>query len=325
MKEIHPKERYSKSATRTQVSEGDLLPIAEQFGFCSSSLSIKLLSGGFKNANFKIEDGQRVAVLRVSATDTDTTKKEGALLNLVRIKGVKAPNCLDIKIIDKKTYAIHEYIGGITLENFLITRGKEMASETLFFEIGTQLAKVHTINFDQDGFLGPELEVAQPLVNADQFILGFMKRVLAEVAEDRLAPELRKRFLSLIDDKWHLVEDSSICRRLTHLDFNPKNIMVSESGEFQAILDWEFGMSSNCIADFGNFFRFPYDYPSWAKDAFAQGYRDQSPDLPEKWEDASRLIDLGAVCGFLERKEDYPKTFATARAIAESTLEHFSY
>jgi hypothetical protein len=92
-----------------------------------------------------------------------------------------------------------------------------------------------------------------------------------------------------------------------------------------AVIDWEFCLSGNGLGDLGNFFRFEYDYPSMARETFAAGYRSVNPDLPMNWSDAAKLIDLGNMCSFLERPEDYQQSFRTARAVIESTLEHFGY
>jgi len=66
--------------------------------------------------------------------------------------------------------------------------------------------------------------------------------------------------------------------------------------------------------------------PAWrARRSRLAGYRSVNPDLPVNWSDAAKLIDLGNMCSFLERPEDYQQSFRTARAVIESTLEHFGY
>jgi Ser/Thr protein kinase RdoA (MazF antagonist) len=92
-----------------------------------------------------------------------------------------------------------------------------------------------------------------------------------------------------------------------------------------AIIDWEFCLSGNGLADLGNFFRFEYDYQSDARAAFVEGYASVNGELPVHWFDVAKLIDLGAMCGFLERPEDYQESFRTARAVIESTLDHCGY
>jgi Ser/Thr protein kinase RdoA (MazF antagonist) len=124
-----------------------------------------------------------------------------------------------------------------------------------------------------------------------------------------------------------MVLETEVVRQLVHCDFNPKNILVSKESDPKvlAILDWEFSWVGNGLMDFGNFFRFSYDYPPEAREAFVRGYRNVKSELPENWNEISRIIDVGNMCFFLERQEDYQESFRTARAVIDSTLEYFGY
>jgi len=123
------------------------------------------------------------------------------------------------------------------------------------------------------------------------------------------------------------VVQSELVPQLVHCDFNPKNILISKGPDPKVlgIIDWEFSDSGNGLIDIGNFFRFSYDYPVEARERFIRGYKAVNPNLHPDWETGSRLIDLGNMCGFLERKEDYQKSFRTARAVIRATLECFGY
>jgi Ser/Thr protein kinase RdoA (MazF antagonist) len=144
---------------------------------------------------------------------------------------------------------------------------------------------------------------------------------------DRLSLELNQRLQRLVHDTWGLVLATEPRRQLVHCDFNPKNLLVSplSSSALLAIIDWEFCLSGNGLGDLGNFFRFEYDYPSEAREMFAAGYRSVDPDLPANWCDVAKLMDIGNMCSFLERPEDYQKSFRTARTVIQSTLDHFGY
>ncbi len=58
---------------------------------------------------------------------------------------------------------------------------------------------------------------------------------------------------------------------------------------------------------------------------FIGAYREVNSELPANWEDVARVMDIGNMCFFLERKEDYQESFRTARLLVEATLEHFGY
>jgi len=144
---------------------------------------------------------------------------------------------------------------------------------------------------------------------------------------ERLSLELNHRLQRLVNDTWALVSETEPRRQLVHCDFNPKNLLVSAppSMAFMAVIDWEFCLSGNGLGDLGNFFRFEYDYPGMAREMFVAGYRSVAPDLPANWFDVAKLIDLGNMCSFLGRPEDYQESFRTARTVIESTLDHFGY
>ncbi len=318
---IHPKKRYSQAKTRKEDHSVDLATVAEEFGFDINKLKISKLSGGFMNANYLLK-GNRQAVLRVIATNEESARREAALVELAYQNEIKVPKFYDLKVFKGKAYVLYEYMPGITLEDFLLTR-KEVSKKT-FLDLGSELGKIHSISFASNGFFNEQLKIAEPISDIDKFGIDYMNRVIPNIPDERLSKEIKERLHKLIQDKWEFVSQSSISNRLTHFDFNPKNILVSEDGELKAILDWEFGMAANCIADLGNFLRFTYDYPDFSKDTFIQGY-ERVLNLPEGWEDASRLLDLISMCGFLERKENYPETFKTAKMIVENTLDYFKY
>ena len=144
---------------------------------------------------------------------------------------------------------------------------------------------------------------------------------------ERLRVELNHRLQRLVHDAWTLVSETEPRRQLVHCDFNPKNLLVSAapSATLLAVIDWEFCLSGNGLGDLGNFFRFEYDYPSTSREIFVSGYHSIDPDVPANWFDVAKLIDLGNMCSFLERPEDYQESFRTARVVIESTLEHFGY
>ena len=291
-------------------------------GWPTQGLKLELLSGGFMNANVLLESTSAKAVLRISAHDADLARKELAVAEHAKAAGVCVPQLLHNIQDGNRVCSLWECIEGETLEDFLLAE-KEVSKE-LFHDIGAQLGKIHGIEFSSDGFLNSKLEISQDLGDSDKFLVTYMKRVLSDVPEERLSADTKQQLLSLIEREWHQVEASSQRKRLTHFDFNPKNIMLSSTGEFRAILDWEFAMPANALADFGNFFRFTYDYPEFAVVEFEKGYRGVRPCLPENWRASSRLLDLGAMCGFLERKENYDKTFFTARVVIEETLRAFA-
>jgi aminoglycoside phosphotransferase (APT) family kinase protein len=178
---------------------------------------------------------------------------------------------------------------------------------------------------------GPRLRIGGEYDEFAAFVRMFIDRTftMLQTREDRIDAALNQRTQRLVRDKWFLVSATEPRRQLVHCDFNPKNLLVSRESPATvlAVIDWEFSLSGNGLADLGNFFRFEYDYSSDARAAFVDGYASASSctGLPENWFDAAKLLDLGNMCAFLERQEDYQETFRTARSVIQSTLEHFGY
>ena len=238
MQRIHPKERYSKSEVRDQFDPDRITGVARALGFDPKE-SPKRLSGGYKNANYLLVTTDERLVLRESATDFQTTTKEGNLLNAMKDLGVKCPSCKLVRQLPEGLFAIHEFIDGQTLEDHLLADGP--VSEPLFFQIGVQSATIHkSLSFETDGFLGEDLDVITDMGNTDEFLPGYMSEVLSTASEDRLPKSTGDRLLRLIKEEWHQVRDTNRNNQLTHMDFNPKNLLVSDKGDFLAVIDWEF-------------------------------------------------------------------------------------
>jgi aminoglycoside phosphotransferase (APT) family kinase protein len=326
MQFIAPKERFSQHAARASVSPSILAGALRAYGRQASGAEFRRLPGGFMNANFVANiEGERF-VVRVYSTDAATADRECDLLMFLSSTAVAVPRVLARCDIEQRPVAILEFIDGVTLEDSLIGGGALGAQ--IYRDIGAQLAHVHRISFSRTGFVGPKVTIGHEYDDFSIFLRQFIDRTLSMLLTrpDRLSLDLNRRFQRLVRDRWTLVSDAEPRRQLVHSDFNPKNLMVGgRKDAVLAIIDWEFCLSGNGLADLGNFFRFEYDYPSDARAAFVEGYASVNGELPVHWFDVAKLIDLGAMCGFLERPEDYQESFRTARAVIESTLDHFGY
>jgi len=324
---IAPQDRFSRHANSQNCDPDTLRKAVSQYGRPPERCRFERLAGGFMNANYQVSlDGEKF-LLRVYSTDTDTANRECDLLAFLSTRPVRVPKVLASFQVDNRPVAILEFVDGITLEDRLMRR-KSVAS-TLYAEMGAQLAEIHRITFPNSGFIGPRLEIVREDDDFSTFLRQFIERTLSMLLQrqDRLSETLNRRLTDLVHDKWHIVSATEPRRQLVHCDFNPKNLLVSEgpSSELLAVIDWEFCMSGNGLADLGNFFRFEYDYPATARTDFAAGYVSVSADLPADWIDVSKLLDIGNMCSFLERPENYQESFRTARTVILSTLEHFGY
>lgn len=327
MEKIPPKERFSQNAKSISIPEGLLREVLLEFGVNPKTFELQQLSGGFMNANFLASDDDQRFVLRVYATDTHVAQKEFDLLRFLESRSVSTPKVFANFEVQDRPVVVMEYLDGATLEDRLLS-GEPLGLD-IYEAIGKELGTIHSIHFDRAGFIGPKMEIGTEFENFSAFIGRFMEKTLKDLEgrPDKLDLETNARFRRLIQDQWSLVVQSERVHQLVHCDFNPKNILISkdQNAKVVGIIDWEFADSGNGLIDIGNFFRFFYDYPAEAWERFISGYKSTNSDLHPDWETASRLIDLGNMCGFLERKEDYQKSFRTARTIIKATLEHFGY
>lgn len=327
MQFIPAKERFSTNTRSVNIDVEVLRDALSYFGRRSDRAEFRRLSGGFMNANYLAAIDQERIVVRVYSTDGATADRECDLLKFLASAPILTPRVLARFQVQDHPVAILEFIDGITLEDRLLRA--ERSAHSLYLEIGAQLAKIHSVTFSETGFLGPQLKIGHEYDEFSEFIRRFIERTLSMLLTrpDRLSLELNHRLQRLVDDAWALVSETEPRRQLVHCDFNPKNLLVSAEppAALLAVIDWEFCLSGNGLADLGNFFRFEYDCPSFAREMFVTGYRSVDPDLPANWFDVAKLIDLGNMCSFLERPEDYQESFHTARAVIQSTLEHFGY
>jgi aminoglycoside phosphotransferase (APT) family kinase protein len=328
MEYIPPQDRFSHHAESNIPLHDVLREAAGRMGIDFEGAGFSRLPGGFMNANFLADAGKEKLVFRIYSTEQETAERESDVMRLVRSRaGIHAPEVFAVFNINGRPVAVMEYVDGITFEDRLSSG--EVLGMDVYRKLGEQLGLIHAIEFPDAGFIGPRLRIGKEYENFALFLKEFIETTLDWLEErpDRLDLDTNRRFRRLIRDKWDITSAAEPSRQLVHCDFNPKNILVSRPPgcEVLAIIDWEFCVSGNGLIDIGNFFRFAYDYEGSAVEYFIAGYRTLHPTLPANWRDISLLLDLGNMCGFLERREDYPRSFHTARTVVNSTLAHFGY
>ncbi len=325
MQKISPDLRYSKNQKSISIPIEKRNRAISSFGLHPEEFESHLLPGGFMNANYLLKSlhtEKPSFVLRFYSTDWNTSKREYDLLKYLHSTEILVPEVFFVARKKESPYVVMEYLTGQSLESLLLT--KDSVPLELFEKLGMQLAQIHQQTFSQKGFLGPHLHIGNEYSHFGRFIYEFIIRTSRSVPGEKLSAEIVARVLRLVETEWQQVINSEPAEgQLVHCDFNPKNIFI-ENAELKAILDWEFCVSGNGLIDLGNFFRFSYDYPDGAKELFIAGYR-RLQSLPENWESIAKLLDIGNMCSFLERKENYPETFHTAREVIISTLEFFGY
>lgn len=321
MIQIPLQERYNQRAQLTDLPETMVAQAVMKIGLKPQACSIQRLAGGFQHTTFLVDHEGRKHVIKFYSSNPKTARTETDTLRFVVDQQIKAPRPLEYFEVEGRGVVVLEFVPGINLQDSLAIS----PNPRLFRLAGEELAKIHDITLPRAGFLGPGMRIGTDFENFTAFLGKYIRRVFTAVPAAKLEPEVRNRLLQLVEDRWSWIVNSEITPHLAHCDFNPKNIMVSESGDaLTGILDWEFATSGSGYIDIGNFFRFPYDYPPEAEAEFLEGY-ESVRSLQNNWKEISLLMDLGNMASFMERKEDLPKTFRTARIVIEQTLQHFGY
>lgn len=308
---VAPPDRFDRRRTAKSFCLDDALQAGHDFAKNLSPQNVRLLDGGFSNANFLVTSGNKSGVVRFYPDGEAIARREVAILRLAQKNGVRVPNVLhDVQTVGGQTSVILEFIPGPSVSRVTSS----------FKEIGRQLGLIHGIPFEKSGWIGSTGTVENPFGDFQSEAHKYIVTPLAGRAGRRLGTNLTERLRYFVEAHWPIVQDTFSQAVLIHCDFNPKNLIVGPITNQVTVLDWEFAIAGHPLCDLGNFFRFEEDYEPQMKAEFLSGYESVRGSLPPRWREAARLLDLVSMCTFLDSEEDLPKTFRTARMVIEKTL-----
>lgn len=259
------------------------------------------LAGGLTHTTLKVtrSDGPPL-VLRLFQGSPDTAALE-ATLSARCGQVIRMPTVLHHGR-EPLPFTLSPFIGGTAPHRLwpgFTAAGREQAARG----IGHVLAAVHgAVTFDRTGFLGPDLRVAFPVLLGGDGLRAFLQDCLiAGPGGDRLGADLTQAALRLAESRGAALDAWTQSPCLVHSDFNPHNLLMDDSGQVTAVLDWEFAHAGTPATDFGNLLRPPLgDDPAFAR-ALAEGYRAAGGTLPEDWRRLAGLADLFAWADMLRR------------------------
>ena len=335
-------ERFDRQVSTTSPSRS-LLDEVLTSHFRLEDCSSTLLSGGFSNFNFLIESPEKKrSVLRCVPEGHHCLQTELSVLRRVKSQNIPVPQVLNYTTKAQFHFALLEWCEGATLASLLQepdSRALQDQGEAIFYGVGLTLARIHSIPCTHAGFFGSQGIVESPWTSWSCALREYIEECLAGIAGTRLGPHECSRWNYLYESHWRLLEDSSLEPCLVHSDFNAKNILIrtepsptTQTALVSAVIDWEFALSAHPGFDLGNFLRFAReDYRPEFTSAFLNGYTDAGGILEPQWSTLAMLIDTASMLNFLNRNEQYPKTFQTARKVLahyahclETEVAHFS-
>ncbi len=179
--------------------------------------------------------------------------------------------------------------------------------------------------FRETGLFGPGLAIAQPL---DFSPAGFESQIAWYLRERgavrRLGESLSQRLMAFVHQHAPLLDTMSQRATLTHADFNPPNILMSQTNDSwrgAAVIDWEFAWSGPPLYDIGIMLRDSQRLPPDFAERLIAGFADHGGALPDRWLRIARLLDLINLCDFLARSDIDSQGIAEMVARIEQTVE----
>jgi hypothetical protein len=320
-----PKNRYTAVQAPRDLSPKAVSKAAVVLGFSQADLEVELLHGGYRNCNYKLSSEGKVAVMRVldSSLDPERVKTEMALTAAAARFGVVTSQPISEVVVQSQHCSLWEFIEGITLEDHLLSG--QPISPSLFEKLGEQLAKIHKTQFSSEGYLNRELQIAEDIGNSDQYALSYLHKVLHQVSEERLSSGMKTHLKALLKDQWGLVEENSLRKRLTHFDFNPKNIMVTAEGRWQQYLIGSLLWPQMPSLILAIFFVFKVITRTLLAKLSKQVTGRQAQSCQTSGRELAKFWTWWRSVASLTENRTRPKPFKTARVIIENTLAEFGY
>ena len=294
----------------------------------SRAIDVQPLSGGLRNANFKLclETGRPV-VLRLYEHDASLCRKEIDLLGLLG-GAVPVPEVIHAEALgldgEIPPFAVLAYVDGIDLRELRRGGGAEAIAQAAE-SAGEVLAAIGRFRFPKAGWLGPGPGVTAPLVEGADPMPRFLDLCLGSPNLRRRMPaEVRAGLHALAWAQAPVLANLEREPRLVHGDFNGGNLVVRhDSGRWRvaAVLDWEFAVSSTPLADLGNFLRYESAARPLLEPHFSKGFRRAGGELAGDWRQLARWTDLLAICESLTH-DALPEAAASELVeLARATLE----
>ena len=311
------REKWGKSAD-LGLSNSDVGKLVAPIFPQANVIYYDVVVGGLANANIRVHLAgvERPVLVKVYLRGEAAGQKEAAISRLVAGR-VPSPRFLYFDNQNPVTghpYAVIEWMDGERLE-------LSTSPETAARSVGVTLAAIHAIHFDETGFFGTDLTVAEPVDVGFAGLAGFIRFCLVDGrGKTRIESELVFRLLEFIDRQTKEVAPYLGPPCLTHCDFGGSNILVN-GAETTAVIDWEFAISGSPFFDFGNLLRPPLgDNLDFVREV-ERGYRDAGGTLPDDWCRRSMVLDLTAWAEFLNRETVTDGVIATAQLMITRTLD----
>lgn len=285
--------------------------------------SLEPLTSGRANSVYRLETSDGPLVLRLHVRDPATASKERELHELLSDVVPLAPLLASHDDPEPlgHPFSVTRFVEGLSLSRAL-KASPELKLETAARSLGHMLARLTLYRYEEPGDLAAEADGGLRVLpwTATDFYRHWL---FATPAAERLG-ELRGAVWRLVKRYEHAGAGWPI--HLVHGDLNPDNVLLEETGEVGAVLDWEFAHAGRIYMDLGNLLRDRPEapLPPFFAPALLEGLNDLGVDLPANWQSLALLDDLASACEFLSSAEPRPLVHARALAQVRSTLQRLA-
>ncbi|WP_281975371.1 phosphotransferase family protein [Halobacillus litoralis] len=269
---------------------------------------VEQIGGGLSNSNVKISlsSGEDV-VLRIYNSGGIKGHIEKAILQHVK-NIIPVPRVLyhDFSLSHLEyPFLLLSWVNGYQLSDLFMTENKASLSYA-GHEVGRYLAKIHDIRFSSPGFFNENLTLQEFDLSGSDSFLNILDDIIKDgPAVDNLGAEMVSNIRQFAMEQAHILNSIGKQNCLVHSDFNPLNILVEKFGssiQVTGILDWEFSFSNSPLIDIGNMLRYEEITESSFIRPFILSYVNHGGELPRKWLQIAKLLDVIALCDLADQE-----------------------
>ena len=174
-------------------------------------------------------------------------------------------------IIDRD-YIIMDRLEGVPLSQVAVDAD---GYETIMEQIGTHLARVHSLTSTQYGYIGAHRPMPAQTTWWDAFRLMWNKLIDDILRIGMYTQDERDRLLELLDEN-KVAFDRPVASSLLHMDIWSQNILVNRDLEVTGIVDWDRALWGDPEIEYA-----VLDYCGISAPAFWRGYGRQRDSSPE--------------------------------------------
>jgi aminoglycoside phosphotransferase (APT) family kinase protein len=290
---------------------------------------IEMLSGGLNNSNIMVTSSfNEKYVLRIYNKGNKSMMIE---CKIARLLSGKVP-VAQVLYSDSSCslfqfpFLLMKWVRGEQLSQMIY---RENANEiwSAGGAAGAALAEIHKMKLPDSGFFDDQLNIREHVqINAASFMLFMEEFYRKGNVTKHLGENVCRKILTFSQEHAYLLDDLGEQCCLVHSDYNPLNILVEEKGgiiRISAILDWEYAFSGSPLMDIGNMLRYEDITATSMFMPFILSYQENGGDLPDKWLQKAKLLDLIALFDLSDQEECGTVRVADIKRLILKTMDEW--